>query len=87
MLFFYLRVNRVKKYQIRSKKKKICYNLVKTLKQFEGWGIMYNTYTIGELAKILGITAETIRYYERKEIIAPIHVDSCTLLSWFWFID
>lgn len=34
---------------------------------------MYNTYTIGELAKILGITAETIRYYERKEIIAPIH--------------
>ena len=27
---------------------------------------MYNTYTIGELAKILGITPETIRYYERK---------------------
>ena len=46
---------------------------MKTLKQFEGWGIMYNTYTIGELAKILGITAETIRYYERKGIIAPIH--------------
>lgn len=44
---------------------------MKTLKQFEGWGIMYNTYTIGELAKILGITAETIRYYERKGIIAP----------------
>ena len=34
---------------------------------------MYNTYTIGELAKILGITAETIRYYERKGIIASIH--------------
>ena len=68
-----LRVKGVKKYQIRSKKRKICYNLVKTLKQFEGWGIMYNTYTIGELAKILGITAETIRYYERKGIIAPIH--------------
>lgn len=34
---------------------------------------MYNTYTIGELAKILGITAETIRYYERKGIIAPIY--------------
>ncbi len=33
---------------------------------------MYNTYTIGELAKILGITAETIRYYERKNIIQPI---------------
>lgn len=46
---------------------------MKTLKQFECWGIMYNTYTIGELAKILGITAETIRYYERKGIIAPIH--------------
>ena len=46
---------------------------MKTLKRFEGWGIMYNTYTIGELAKILGITAETIRYYERKGIIAPIH--------------
>lgn len=27
---------------------------------------MYNTYTIGELAKILGITPETIRYYEKK---------------------
>ena len=27
---------------------------------------MYTTYTIGELAKILGVTAETIRYYERK---------------------
>lgn len=35
--------------------------------------IMYKTYTIGELAKILGITAETIRYYERKNIITPIH--------------
>ena len=34
---------------------------------------MYNTYTIGELARILGITPETIRYYERKGIIAPIH--------------
>ena len=34
---------------------------------------MYNTYTIGELAKILGITPETIRYYERKGIIASIH--------------
>lgn len=34
---------------------------------------MYSTYTIGELAKILGITAETIRYYERKNIIHPIH--------------
>lgn len=34
---------------------------------------MYQTYTIGELARILGITAETIRYYERKNIIAPIH--------------
>lgn len=34
---------------------------------------MYSTYTIGELAKILGITAETIRYYERKNIIQPIH--------------
>ena len=34
---------------------------------------MYKTYTIGELAKILGITAETIRYYERKKIITPIH--------------
>ena len=27
---------------------------------------MYTIYTIGELAKILGVTAETIRYYERK---------------------
>ena len=29
---------------------------------------MYNTYTIGELAKILGITPETIRYYEKNTI-------------------
>lgn len=34
---------------------------------------MYTTYTIGELVKILGVTAETIRYYERKKIIQPIH--------------
>ena len=34
---------------------------------------MYTTYTIGELVKILGVTAETIRYYERKNIIQPIH--------------
>lgn len=34
---------------------------------------MYQTYTIGELAKILGITSETIRYYERKGIISPLH--------------
>lgn len=34
---------------------------------------MYQTYTIGELAKVLGITSETIRYYERKKIINPIH--------------
>ena len=34
---------------------------------------MYNTYTIGELAKILGMTAETVCYYERKGMIAPIH--------------
>lgn len=34
---------------------------------------MYTIYTIGELAKILGVTAETIRYYERKNIIQPVH--------------
>lgn len=34
---------------------------------------MYKTYTIGEMARILGITAETIRYYERKNIIRPVH--------------
>lgn len=34
---------------------------------------MYTTYTIGELVKILGVTAETIRYYERKHIIQPLH--------------
>lgn len=34
---------------------------------------MYTKYTIGELAKILDVTAETIRYYERKKIIEPIH--------------
>ncbi|WP_296877245.1 MerR family transcriptional regulator [Thomasclavelia sp.] len=34
---------------------------------------MYTTYTIGEMARILGITAETIRYYERKNIIHPLH--------------
>ena len=34
---------------------------------------MYKTYTIGEMARILGVTAETIRYYERKKIIRPLH--------------
>ena len=34
---------------------------------------MYTTYTIGELAKILGVTAETIRYYERNNKIQRIH--------------
>ena len=34
---------------------------------------MYKTYTIGEMARMLGVTAETIRYYERKNIIRPIH--------------
>ena len=34
---------------------------------------MYQKYTIGELAKILGVTTETIRHYERKKLIKPVH--------------
>ncbi|WP_040950983.1 MerR family transcriptional regulator [Gorillibacterium massiliense] len=29
-------------------------------------------YTISEIAKLLGITAHTLRYYEKEQIIAPI---------------
>ncbi|UKS23899.1 MerR family transcriptional regulator [Paenibacillus sp. HWE-109] len=29
-------------------------------------------YTISDVAKLLGITAHTLRYYEKEEIIAPI---------------
>lgn len=32
----------------------------------------YSSYTIGDMAKLLGITAEAIRYYESKHIIRPL---------------
>ena len=33
---------------------------------------MYQKYSIGKMASLLGISAEAIRYYESKEIIRPI---------------
>lgn len=33
---------------------------------------MYQKYSIGKMASLLGISAEAIRYYESKEIIQPI---------------
>lgn len=32
----------------------------------------YSNYTIGDMAKLLGVTAEAIRYYESKGIIKPL---------------
>lgn len=36
---------------------------------------MYSKYTIGEISKLLGISPQTIRYYEKKKIIEPIYLE------------
>lgn len=33
----------------------------------------YSKYTIGEISKLLGLSAQAVRYYEKKEIINPSH--------------
>lgn len=35
----------------------------------------YSNYTIGDMAKLLGVTAEAIRYYESKGIIKPLRAE------------
>ena len=42
--------------------------------QQEGCGL--KTYKIGEIAKMLGISAETIRNYEKKGLICPYKEES-----------
>lgn len=37
---------------------------------------MYSKYTIGEVSKLLGITPQTTRYYEKKHIIEPIYLEN-----------
>ncbi len=32
---------------------------------------MYKDYSIGTIAKLLGISSETLRYYESKNVIQP----------------
>lgn len=39
-------------------------------------GFILKTYKIGEIAKLLGISAETIRNYEKKGLIEPYKEDS-----------
>lgn len=49
-------------------------------------------YTISDVAKLLGITAYTLRYYEKEEIIAPIRnangerVYDDSNLAWLRFV-
>ncbi|WP_256759672.1 MerR family transcriptional regulator [Cohnella sp. WQ 127256] len=49
-------------------------------------------YTISDVAKLLGITAHTLRYYEKEEIIAPIRnangerVYDDSNLAWLRFV-
>lgn len=33
--------------------------------------LMYKDYNIGTIAKLLGISSETLRYYESKNVIKP----------------
>lgn len=33
---------------------------------------MYQKYSIGTMAKLMGISAEAIRYYESRNIISPV---------------
>ena len=35
-------------------------------------------YTIGETAKLLGVSTQTLRFYDKKKILSPIHLDSDT---------
>lgn len=35
-------------------------------------------YTIGETAKLLGVSTQTLRFYDKKKILSPIHIDSDT---------
>ena len=37
----------------------------------EVFNLMYKDYNIGTIAKLLGISSETLRYYESKNVIKP----------------
>jgi DNA-binding transcriptional MerR regulator len=36
---------------------------------------MKEYYTIGETAKLLGVSTQTLRYYDRIELLNPVHID------------
>lgn len=36
---------------------------------------MYSKYTIGEISKLLGISSQTIRYYEKRHILEPVYLE------------
>lgn len=35
-------------------------------------------YTIGETAKLLGVSTQTLRFYDKKKILSPVYIDSNT---------
>lgn len=35
-------------------------------------------YTIGETAKLLGVSTQTLRFYDKKKILSPVFIDSNT---------
>ncbi|MDY3052850.1 MAG: MerR family transcriptional regulator [Ndongobacter sp.] len=39
---------------------------------------MKEYYTVGETAKLLGVSAQTLRYYDRKNILKPVHTNDQT---------
>ena len=39
---------------------------------------MKELYTIGETAALLGVSTQTLRFYDRKDILKPVHIDELT---------
>ena len=39
---------------------------------------MKEYYTIGETAKLLGVTTQTLRFYDRENILKPVHINDQT---------
>ena len=39
---------------------------------------MKEYYSIGETAKLLGVSTQTLRYYDRENILKPVHINDQT---------